>query len=62
MTDRPPRRRGQATLMRVINVPMRRILALPFPTPLSKRLMLLYLTGRPDLIETSTRSTTRSQG
>jgi hypothetical protein len=25
---------------------MRRILALPFATPLSKRLMLLYLTGR----------------
>jgi hypothetical protein len=32
--------------MRIINMPMRRILALPFPTPLSKRLMLLYLTGR----------------
>ena len=32
--------------MRIINVPMRRILALPFSTPLSKRLMLLYLTGR----------------
>jgi hypothetical protein len=32
--------------MRFINVPMRRILALPFPTPLSKRLMLVYLTGR----------------
>jgi hypothetical protein len=46
MTDRPPRMRRQATLMRVINVPMRRILALPFPTPLSKRLMLVYLTGR----------------
>jgi hypothetical protein len=25
---------------------MRRILALPFSTPLSKRLILLYLTGR----------------
>ena len=46
MTDRPPRMRRQATLMRVINVPMRRVLALPFPTPLSKRLMLVYLTGR----------------
>jgi len=46
MTDRPPRMRRQATLMRVINVPMRRILALRFPTPLSKRLMLVYLTGR----------------
>jgi hypothetical protein len=33
-------------LMRFINVPMRRILALPFSTPLSKRLMLLYLTGK----------------
>ena len=32
--------------MRMVNVPMRRILALPFPTPLGKRLMLLYLTGR----------------
>jgi hypothetical protein len=46
MTDRPPRLRRQATMMRVINVPVRRILALPFSTPLSKRLMLLYLTGR----------------
>jgi hypothetical protein len=46
MTDRPPRMRRQATMMRIINVPMRRILALPFSTPLSKRLMLLYLTGR----------------
>ena len=33
-------------MMRLVNVPMRRILALPFSTPLSKRLMLLYLTGR----------------
>jgi len=32
--------------MRLVNVAMRRILALPFSTPLSKRLMLLYLTGR----------------
>jgi hypothetical protein len=46
MTDRPPRLRRQATMMRIVNVPMRRVLALPFPTPLSKRLMLLYLTGR----------------
>ncbi len=43
---RPPRLRRQAMAMRVVNVPMRRILALPFSTPLSKRLMLLYLTGR----------------
>ena len=46
MTSRPPRMRRQARLMRLVNVPMRRILALPFPTPLSKRLMLVYLTGR----------------
>src|ERR1700679_880346 len=46
MTDRPPRLRRQATAMRLVNVPMRRILALPFSTPFSKRLMLLYLTGR----------------
>jgi hypothetical protein len=32
--------------MRIINVPMRKILALPFPTPLSRRLMLVTLTGR----------------
>jgi hypothetical protein len=32
--------------MRLVNLPMRRILALPFPTPLGKRLMLAYLTGR----------------
>ena len=46
MTERPPRLRRQATMMRIINVPMRRVLALPFSTPLSKRLMLLYFTGR----------------
>jgi hypothetical protein len=46
MSDRPPRLRRQATMMRLVNVPMRRILALPFSTPLSKRLMLLCLTGR----------------
>jgi hypothetical protein len=43
---RPARLRRQAMAMRILNVPMRRILALPFATPLSKRLMLLYLTGR----------------
>jgi hypothetical protein len=46
MTYRQPRMRCQATMMRIVNVPMRRILALPFSTPLSKRLVLLYLTGR----------------
>jgi hypothetical protein len=33
-------------VFRVINVPMRSVLSLPIPTPLGKRLMLVYLTGR----------------
>ena len=33
---RPQRTRLQATAMRTINVPMRRLLALPFRTPLSR--------------------------
>jgi hypothetical protein len=32
--------------MRVVNVPMRRVLARPRQTPLSKRLMLVRITGR----------------
>jgi hypothetical protein len=32
--------------MRAVNVPMRAILSLPFPTPLSRNLMLLHYTGR----------------
>jgi deazaflavin-dependent oxidoreductase (nitroreductase family) len=32
--------------MRVINVPMRVVLGLPFATPLSRRLMLITYTGR----------------
>jgi hypothetical protein len=36
----------QARLMGVVNVPMRLILGLPFATPLSRQLMLLYLTVR----------------
>jgi hypothetical protein len=42
----PRRGRRQAMIFRMVNVPMRRILALPFRTPLSKNLMLLYLTRR----------------
>ncbi|HLI56244.1 MAG TPA: hypothetical protein VKY26_04330 [Actinomycetota bacterium] len=42
----PLKRRLQARAMSVVNVPMRRILGLPFATPLSGRLMLLFLTGR----------------
>jgi hypothetical protein len=44
--NRPLRRRIQARVMRVVNVPMRAVLGLPFPTPLSGRLMLAFLTGR----------------
>jgi hypothetical protein len=32
--------------MKVINVPMRLVLSLPFATPLSQRLMLVFYTGR----------------
>jgi hypothetical protein len=45
-TRRPPGRRAQAMFFRIVNVPMRAVLGLPFSTPLGKRLMLLYLTGR----------------
>jgi hypothetical protein len=44
--SRPLSRRLQADFMRVLNVPMRRVLGLPFATPLSGRLMLVFLTGR----------------
>jgi F420H(2)-dependent quinone reductase len=40
------RMRRQARRMRIVNVPMRRLLKLPFPTPIGKRLMLLTYTGR----------------
>lgn len=43
---RPLSRRLQAKVMRVVNVPMRVVLGLPVPTPLSGRLMLVFLTGR----------------
>ncbi|MFL6138761.1 MAG: hypothetical protein ACJ74O_13300 [Frankiaceae bacterium] len=43
---RPLRRRLQARAMRIVNVPMRRILGLPLDTPLTRRLMLVHLTGR----------------
>ncbi|MDE3076065.1 MAG: hypothetical protein KGJ86_11605 [Chloroflexota bacterium] len=43
---RPLRRRAQARLFRIVNVPMRFLLSLPFSIPLSGRLMLLSLTGR----------------
>ena len=49
MSTRPKRplgRRIQARVMGILNVPMRVLLQLPFPTPLSGRLMLVSFTGR----------------
>jgi len=49
MSERPKRplgRRIQARVMGVLNVPMRVLLRLPFPTPLGGRLMLVSFTGR----------------
>jgi hypothetical protein len=37
--------RRQARMMRVVNVPMRAVLSLPFRTPLSANLMLISYTG-----------------
>jgi hypothetical protein len=45
-SDQAGRMRRQATLMRIVNAPMRKILGLPFRTPLAGRLMLVTLTGR----------------
>ncbi len=44
--SRPFGRRVQARVMSILNVPMRMLLRLPFPTPLTKRLMLVSFTGR----------------
>jgi deazaflavin-dependent oxidoreductase (nitroreductase family) len=43
---RPLGRRLQARFFRVVNVPMRAILGLPFATPPGRRLMLISFTGR----------------
>jgi len=43
---RPLSRRIQRRFFRLANVLMRRVLALPVRTPLSRRIMLLHLTGR----------------
>lgn len=42
----PMSKRLLAFAMRILNVPMRLILSLHRSTPLGKRLMLVYLTGR----------------
>jgi hypothetical protein len=44
--DLAHRMRRRAKLMGIVNIPMRKILGLPFPTPLGGRLMLVTLTGR----------------
>jgi hypothetical protein len=44
--QRPLGRRLQTRAFRVVNVPMRAVLGLPFPTPLGGRLMLAFITGR----------------
>lgn len=44
--NRPLRRRIQARVFRVINVPMRTVLGLPFGTPLGGSLMLAFIVGR----------------
>ena len=43
---RPIGRRLQARVMRLVNVPMRVILGMPVRTPLGRRLMLAWITGR----------------
>ncbi len=47
MTQPDPRAaQRRRRMMRMVNVPMRAVLSLPFRTPLSGRLMLLSYTGR----------------
>src|ERR1700729_362979 len=36
----------RSRIFRIVNVPMRAVLGLPFPTPLSRNLMLVSYTGR----------------
>jgi deazaflavin-dependent oxidoreductase (nitroreductase family) len=44
--EMPAARRRRQARMRLVNIPMRRLLQLPFATPISRRLMLLHFTGR----------------
>jgi len=44
--SRPLSRQIQARVMSMLNVFMRPVLRLPFPTPLTKRIMLVSFTGR----------------
>jgi hypothetical protein len=43
---RPIGRRLQASVMRIVNVPMRIVLGLPVATPLGRRLLLAFIVGR----------------
>lgn len=45
-TGRLPRRQARATIFRLVNIPMRVLLRLPFATPASRRLMLVEHIGR----------------
>lgn len=38
--------RRRSRIFKIVNVPMRAVLSLPFPTPLSRNLMLVRFTGR----------------
>jgi deazaflavin-dependent oxidoreductase (nitroreductase family) len=46
MAPNPAAMRRRARIMRAVNVPMRAVLSLPVPTPLSANLMLISYTGR----------------
>jgi hypothetical protein len=46
MTTTGARLKRRTLVMKLVNVPMRRLLGLPFKTPLSDRLMLVSFTGR----------------
>jgi deazaflavin-dependent oxidoreductase (nitroreductase family) len=46
MAPNPSDMRRRQRVMRIVNVPMRTVLGMPFPTPLGGNLMLISYTGR----------------
>lgn len=46
MAPDPSAMRRRQRVMRIVNVPMRTVLGMPFPTPLGGNLMLISYTGR----------------
>ena len=46
MAPNPSDMRKRQRVMRIVNVPMRTVLGMPFPTPLGGNLMLISYTGR----------------